>query len=47
VIVTQKPARAPLALSIQGRRKYIGALGQHRGNRAFKVERPLTPKDRV
>ena len=47
VIVTQKPAHAPLALSIQGRRKYIGNLGQHRGNRAFKVARPLTPKDRV
>ena len=47
VILTEKPASAPLSLSIEGKRKYIGQLGQYRGNRAFKVTRSLTPKDRV
>ncbi len=47
VILTEKPASSPLSLSVGGKRKYIGQLGQYRGNRAFKVTRPLTPKDRV
>lgn len=47
VILTDKPASAPLTLTIEGRRKFIGHLGQFRGNRAFKVKRPLNPKDRV
>jgi len=47
IIVTEKPASAPLTLLIEGRRKYIGHLGQFKGKRAFKVARPYTPKDRV
>ena len=47
VILTKKPASAPLSLSVGGKRKYIGQLGQYRGNRAFKVARAITPKDRV
>ncbi len=47
VILTEKPASAPLSLSVGGKRKYIGQLGQYRGNRAFKVTRAITPKDRV
>jgi len=47
VILTDKPAASPLSLSVEGKRKYIGQLGQYRGNRAFKVTRPITPKDRV
>jgi flagellar motor switch protein FliM len=47
VILTEKPATAPLALTIEGKRKYIGNLGQHKGNRAYKVTRPINPKDRV
>lgn len=47
VIMTEKPASAPLTLSIEGRRKFIGYLGQFRGNRAFKVKRQISPKDRV
>jgi len=47
VILTEKPAAAPLSLSIEGKRKFIGRLGQYRGNRAFQVQRPLHPKDRV
>ena len=47
LIVTEKPAAAPLSLTIGDKRKYIGHLGQFRGNRAFKVQRPYTAKDRV
>lgn len=47
LIITEKPASAPLSLEVEGRRKYIGQLGQFRGNRAFKVSRPIQPKDRV
>ena len=47
VILTDKAASAPLSLQIEGRRKFIGQLGQYKGNRAFKVNRPITGKDRV
>ncbi len=47
VVTTEKPASAPLSLMIGTRRKYIGTLGQHKGHRAFQVQRPYTPKDRV
>lgn len=47
VVLTEKPATAPLVLKIGSRRKFIGHLGQHKGNRAIKVQRPYSPKDRV
>ncbi len=47
LILTDKPAMAALTLLVEGKRKYVGKLGQYRGNRAFKVERPIQPKDRV
>ncbi|MEE9212112.1 MAG: flagellar motor switch protein FliM [Phycisphaeraceae bacterium] len=47
LILTDKPTAAPLTLVVEGKRKYIGHLGQYRGNRAFKVLRPINPKDRV
>ena len=47
VIMTEKPASAPLTLSIGEKRKFIGQLGQYHGNRAFKVNRHISPKDRV
>ncbi|QDU71631.1 flagellar motor switch protein FliM [Mucisphaera calidilacus] len=47
IITTEKPASAPLAMEIGGQRKFIGQLGQYRGNRAFKVTRKIQPKDRV
>lgn len=47
VILTEKPATAPLTLNVEGKRKFVGQLGQYRGNRAFKVLRPIHPKDRV
>ena len=47
VILTEKPASSPLTLLVGGKRKFIGQLGQYRGNRAFKVSRAIHPKDRV
>ncbi len=47
IILTEKPATAPLSLDVGDRRKFIGTLGQYKGKRAFKVRRPITPKDRV
>lgn len=47
IILTEKPASAPLSLEIEGRRKFIGQLGQYKGNRVFRVQRKLSPKDRV
>ncbi|MFA9477786.1 flagellar motor switch protein FliM [Phycisphaerales bacterium AB-hyl4] len=47
VVLTDKPASAPLTLTVGDRRKFIGNLGQFKGNRAFKVRRPINPKDRV
>lgn len=47
VLLTEKPASAPLTLQVEGKRKFIGQLGQYKGNRVFKVQRPINPKDRV
>lgn len=47
LILTEKPASSPLILMIGGRKKYIGHIGQFKGNRAFKVQRRHHPKDRV
>ena len=47
LILTEKPATSPLTLTVEGKRKFVGNLGQHRGNRAYQVTRPIRPKDRV
>jgi flagellar motor switch protein FliM len=47
IILTDKPHSAPITLLIEGKRKYIGAVGQYKGNRAFKVARGYNPRDRV
>lgn len=46
VITTDKSANSPLSLTVGGRPKFLGQLGQHRGSRAFKVSRATTPADR-
>ena len=47
LILTEKPATAPLTIEIEDKRKFIGQLGQYKGNRVFRVDRPISPKDRV
>ncbi len=47
IVMTDKPAAAPLMLLVEGKRKYLGHIGQFKGNRAFKVQRQITVNDRV
>ncbi|MFG0331562.1 MAG: flagellar motor switch protein FliM [Phycisphaerales bacterium] len=47
VIMTEKPASKPVVLCVEGERKFIANIGQHRGSRALKIIRPYTAKDRV
>src|SRR5262245_44716247 len=46
VIVTERPAVAPVALCVEGERKFFAQIGQVNGQRALKVLRPTTPDDR-
>ncbi len=47
IVMSEKPASSPLSMMVGSRRKFIGNIGQYHGNRAFKVLRAYTPKDRV
>ncbi|MEX2671765.1 MAG: flagellar motor switch protein FliM [Phycisphaeraceae bacterium] len=46
LIMTDKPASQPVVLAVEGRKKFLANLGQFKGNRALKVTRPITAKDR-
>ncbi|MBI1368932.1 MAG: flagellar motor switch protein FliM [Planctomycetes bacterium] len=47
VILTDKAAAQPVVLTLEGKKKFLANLGQYRGNRALKITRAITPKDRV
>jgi flagellar motor switch protein FliM len=47
LIMTEKPASQPVVLAVEGRKKFLANLGQFKGQRALKVARAITPKDRV
>ncbi|MAE60244.1 MAG: flagellar motor switch protein FliM [Planctomycetaceae bacterium] len=47
LIMTDKPDASPLVFTIEGKRKFIGHLGQIKGKRAMQVQRPITEHDRV
>ena len=47
VITTDKPASSPIVLEVEGRRKFLAHVGQYKGNRAVKVTRPVTERERV
>lgn len=47
VIVTEKAAGSPVLLAVEGRKKFLANLGQFKGNRALKITRAITPRDRV
>ncbi|MBL1216295.1 MAG: flagellar motor switch protein FliM [Planctomycetes bacterium] len=47
LIMTDKPAARPVVLSVEGERKFLAHIGQHRGNRALRIIRPITHTDRV
>ena len=47
VITTDKPSSSPIVLAIEDQKKFLANLGQFKGNRAVKVTRAVTVKDRV
>ena len=47
LIITEKPANWPIVLTFEDKKKFLSQLGQHKGNRALRIARPVTPKDRV
>jgi flagellar motor switch protein FliM len=47
LIVTTRSADSPAVLSVGGRHKFLAKVGQMRGNRALRIERSITPNERV
>lgn len=47
LIVTQRPAKSPVVLGVEGRPKFLADLGQMRGNRALRVVRSVAPTERI
>lgn len=47
LIMTETPASQPMILSVEGERKFLAHIGQHRNKRALRIDRPTTPADRV
>lgn len=47
LIMTETPATRPVVLCIEGERKFLGHIGQHRRKRAVRIARPVEPTDRV
>jgi len=47
LITTEKPASSPLALCIEGKKKFLARVGQIDGARAVRIERPIRADDRI
>jgi flagellar motor switch protein FliM len=47
MIVTHRPANSPAILGVEGRPKFFAQIGQYRGGRALKIERPVAPHERI
>ncbi|MBX3363796.1 MAG: flagellar motor switch protein FliM [Phycisphaeraceae bacterium] len=47
LILTEKPAVAPVVVQIGSEKKFLAHLGQYRGSRALRVLRRVKPGDRV
>jgi flagellar motor switch protein FliM len=47
VIQTEKLAKDELMIQIEGKNKFVGRLGQFRGNRSIRITRNATPDDRI
>jgi flagellar motor switch protein FliM len=46
VVTTEHAASEPVVICVEGERKYLAQVGQHRGKRALRVVRAVTAKDR-
>ncbi len=47
IITTDKAAADPIVLCVEGQKKMLANIGQHKGARALKIIRPVGPQDRV
>lgn len=47
IITTDKAASDPIVLCVEGQKKMLANIGQHKGARALKIIRPVGPHDRV
>ena len=47
LITTEKPSTAPIVLTADGHPKFFAHLGQHKGNRALRIVRPIESSDRL
>ncbi|MGE3108748.1 MAG: flagellar motor switch protein FliM [Phycisphaerales bacterium] len=46
IIVTERPASAPVLMCVEGERRFIANLGKHKGMRAVKIIRSIRPDER-
>lgn len=47
LIVTEKAAGSHVVVCVEGQKKYLAHLGQHRGSMALRIDRDIVPTDRV
>lgn len=47
LIMTERESIKPVLLCVEGEKKFLARIGQHRGHRALRVERSIRPDDRV
>jgi len=47
LILTEKESGTPVVLCVEGEKKFLASLGQHRGQRALRVTRPVSRHDHV
>jgi len=47
ILMTEKPANTPVTLYIESVPKFLAEIGQHRNHRAVRVNRRITPSDRL
>jgi flagellar motor switch protein FliM len=47
LIATEKPAKDPVVLCVEGEKKLLATVGQVKGSKALRVTRAVTSKDRV
>lgn len=46
LIMTETLATRPMVLAVEGERKFLAHIGQHRNKRAVRIDRPVTKTDR-
>lgn len=47
LIMTERAADQPAVLCVEGRKKFLANVGEHKGARALKITRAVGPEDRV